>query len=502
MNKKILVVLSVMVLALPGRQGVALEDMIPREVLTSTESAALPEDLIDQGDIEGGTLRLRDIRKAGLRVFTTPYNRLDGYGDGPFNPDDPDHTSFENGNRPGIQTNYTPFLRANGLDAQTCLECHSVLSTSQMPPTFAVGGHGGSNNNAFFGPTEIDVNAFDETAGQSGPCAFFDGRFINPPFLFGAGGIELLAKEMTGELLNIKETCLESGGTYELATKGVHFGTIACSGGSVSNLSIDSSNKAIDEDLVVRPFGRKGEFATIRAFDQAATEFHLGMQPEEVMEERSGDPNADGDGDGITNELTVGEMSALSIFLSCLPTARSERLTPAAEDGEEIFHNMGCTNCHMPSLETEGRTLGKSFPEVATDPHENSFLSFTLWGPGCPTGFEKVAGGGLTIRLFADLKRHDMGERLAETAVSEQGDPSPLNRHFTTARLWGVGDSAPYLHDGRAQTLTEAILFHDGEAAEERAAFEALSDTDKNALLAFLRSLKVPRERAVRKALR
>ncbi len=282
----------------------------------------------------------------------------------------------------------------------------------------------------------------------------------------------------------------------------MHFGTITCADGNVSNLSIDSSDKAIDEDLVVRPFGRKGEFATIRAFDQAATEFHLGMQPEEVMEERFGDPNTDGDGDGITNELTVGEMSALSIFLSCLPTARSERLTPAAEEGEGVFHNMGCANCHIPALETEGRTLGKSFPEVATDPHENSFISFTLWGPGCPTGFEKVPGGGLTIRLFADLKRHDMGERLTETAVSEGGDPSPLNRHFTTARLWGVGDSAPYLHDGRAQTLTEAILFHDGEAGEERMAFEALSDTDKNALLAFLRSLKVPSEIAVRKALR
>ena len=88
--------------------------------------------------------------------------------------------------------------------------------------------------------------------------------------------------------------------------------------------------------------------------------------------------------------------------------------------------------------------------------------------------------------LFADLKRHDMGPRLAESAGS------PLDRFFTTARLWGVADTAPYLHDGRATTLTEAILWHGGEAEDARQAFADLSDSGKRDLLSFLRTLRTP----------
>jgi CxxC motif-containing protein (DUF1111 family) len=70
------------------------------------------------------------------------------------------------------------------------------------------------------------------------------------------------------------------------------------------------------------------------------------------------------------------------------------------------------------------------------------------------------------------------------------------NREFTTARLWGVADTAPYLHDGRATTLTEAILLHGGEAQPARNAFAALSDQNRAKVIAFLRSLRTPTEPA------
>ena len=71
--------------------------------------------------------------------------------------------------------------------------------------------------------------------------------------------------------------------------------------------------------------------------------------------------------------------------------------------------------------------------------------------------FRGNSSGGVTIELFADLKRHDMGEGLKESfnLLSNRA-----NREFTTARLWGVADTAPYLHDGRALILEEAILMH------------------------------------------
>src|SRR5262249_2926939 len=97
-----------------------------------------------------------------------------------------------------------------------------------------------------------------------------------------------------------------------------------------------------------------------------------------------------------------------------------------------------------------------------------------------------VDGSGRAIvRLFGDMKRHDMGAGMAE-GIDEVGTGASV---FMTENLWGVGTTAPYLHDGRATTLTEAILEHGGEAAGSRDNFIALSTTDKQDLVAFLKSL-------------
>ena len=72
-------------------------------------------------------------------------------------------------------------------------------------------------------------------------------------------------------------------------------------------------------------------------------------------------------------------------------------------------------------------------------------------------------------------------------AASEQ-----QNREFITAKLWGVADTAPYLHDGRAFTLHEAIMMHGGEAESVRSTYAALSAERKNQILAFLKTLRNP----------
>jgi hypothetical protein len=93
--------------------------------------------------------------------------------------------------------------------------------------------------------------------------------------------------------------------------------------------------------------------------------------------------------------------------------------------------------------------------------------------------------GGASVDLFGDLKRHDMGTRLAES-IDEVGTGASV---FMTRNLWGVGSTAPYLHDGRATTLTEAIIEHGGEAAASRNAFLAASHANQAALIAFLDNL-------------
>jgi len=79
----------------------------------------------------------------------------------------------------------------------------------------------------------------------------------------------------------------------------------------------------------------------------------------------------------------------------------------------------------------------------------------------------KDANGKAVVELFGDLKQHDMGPGLAES-IDEAGNGRAM---FLTRNLWGVGSSGPYLHDGRATTLTEAILEHGGEAQSSRNQF-------------------------------
>lgn len=78
-----------------------------------------------------------------------------------------------------------------------------------------------------------------------------------------------------------------------------------------------------------------------------------------------------------------------------------------------------------------------------------------------------------------------MGSGLAEP-IDEVGTGPAM---FLTENLWGVGSTAPYLHDGRATTLTEAILEHGGEAGRARAAFVALTLAEQECLIAFLQNL-------------
>lgn len=433
------------------------------------EAGALGQRL-EQADV--AAMSVNHAAAEGQRIFTTPFNRLDGYGDGPVNVGD----TISPGGRPTLQGNGV-LLRVNGLDGQSCFECHTLVSNATVPATLGIGGAGGSNSNAIFQPGTMDPADLD----IDGEAAF-TGRFINPPFLFGVGGVELVGLEMTADLQALKQQAIDSPGTpVALVTKGVDFGTIVADGFG----NIDTSQvEGVSDDLVVRPFGRKGEFATTRDFDLAAMQFHFGMQPMEVV----GD-GVDGDGDGATDEISSGEISALGVFLSTLPRPVQNTGSNQSDHGQTLFASMGCTDCHVPFLDTHTVDLPLRLPEVATEPWVNIYKSIDLTKN--PADFKTNNAGGVRVPLFADLKRHDMGPGLAEDFALADAQ---TNAEFTTAKLWGVADSGPWLHDGRAFTISEAILLHGGEGQAAGDAFAALSDADKVAVLAFLRTLNTPRE--------
>jgi len=432
---------------------------------------------ITQQEIVDGAVTLTEIRAAGLGIFATPFNKQDGYGDGPVGSTAEDRTIP--GKRTSLQANGT-FTRVNGLDAQTCFECHSVVSRATVPMTFGIGGTGGLNNTVLgaIGASFVDANDSDHPAKQN-----IDGRIINPPFVFGSGGVELLAKEMTRDLQSLAASAQSAPNTpVQLSTKGVYFGRIIFTNGQFDTTQVIGINADPDSPnfLVVQPFGRKGDNKTTRTFDSGAIRFHMGMQPVEFLNEF---PLLD-DNDGVDNEISIGEMSALSIFQATLERPKQDKLNKEASNGQLWFNAIGCTACHVPKLETDSKKLPFSFPEIARDPDANVYFEVDL--SNSPTSFEGNDQGGVTVELFADLKRHYMGSEL------EEFDNDGV---FTTARLWGLADTAPYLHDGRALTITDAIIIHGGIGSEAASAvneFKKLSTKNQDDVITFLKTLRTP----------
>ena len=115
------------------------------------------------------------------------------------------------------------------------------------------------------------------------------------------------------------------------------------------------------------------------------------------------------------------------------------------QDGEQLFIDMGCAACHVPEL----------------------------------------AGADGPVRVYSDFLLHD----IADPARQQVDEPGVEPREFRTAPLWGTRDTAPYLHDGSAETTDDAIRGHHGEAQAAADAYEALFFVDKPKVLEFLRSL-------------
>jgi len=267
---------------------------------------------------------------------------------------------------------------------------------------------------------------------------------------------------------------------------------------------IDTSGiRGIDEDLVVKPFGWKGTLATFTDFADEALQVHMGIQSDALVASGSrelvgtGDDPRDPDRDGVRGELGRGPFAAMSVHLALLelpivePLIQDRQMEPAAQArlaptttsfaydfqrGRQQFHALGCADCHVPMMVLESPILAlEGLPPID--------LSQAMRRPGLVHDPDL---GGYPVWLFSDLKRHDMGETNAAQHVQ---NGVALNEYLTP-RLWGVADSAPYLHDGRAPSFDYAIAGHDGEGAAARAAFAALPFEDKSALRVYLMSLR------------
>jgi len=164
---------------------------------------------------------------------------------------------------------------------------------------------------------------------------------------------------------------------------------------------------------------------------------------------------------GGNPEIDDDDLMKVVLYASSLavPAMRNPD-DPQVIKGGEIFEDIGCGDCHTPS---------------------------TLTGihPTIPALSEQ------TIHPYTDLLLHDMGEALAD----RRPDFEATGREWRTPPLWGIGlfetvnGHTYYLHDGRARNLSEAILWHGGEAAAVRTRFLKLPLAQRQALVQFLQSL-------------
>ena len=227
-------------------------------------------------------------------------------------------------------------------------------------------------------------------------------------------------------------------------------------------------------------FGRKAQTVSIEGFIRGPLFNHLGITTDPLTEEQrarlpvdssqaslGGDTlgalqelgvflaqhaqaaAADGplvDDDGVPDpELSTDELFDLVSFVMLMAAPQPEELNEQRRRGIEVFDAIGCNSCHTPRLH----------------------------GPKGP------------LAVYSDLLLHDMGPELADGLEMGEADGS----EYRTQPLWGLVATGPYLHDGRAHTVEEAILWHGGEAKRARDAYAELDAAAQEDLHEFLFSL-------------
>jgi hypothetical protein len=436
------------------------------ELLEASEKGEDSEHIqLFQKDIDEnnyGYAGLQRLFRFGDAFFGHEFRREDGYGVS----DNPRLQRVHNG-------------AYGGLDTFSCAGCHSVGGPD---------GAGAETQNAFlFGDSEHASSA----------------NVRNAPSVLGLGFVQALGVEMTAALQYQRKLALQDAASLgvpvstPLESKGVSFGSlIAYPDGTVDTAEVSG----VDADLVVKPFGWKGNVARLRRFAEDAARVHFGVQSDMLCDgyQLKPDPQKlgpgpdwyDPDNDGKYHEILEGIVTASAVYMAQLESPvmlppHDPGLRDRWSNGSSLFEQVGCAGCHHPTL-----TLASASWDEVPDTTDGPPVRLNLVNDG------DQPRSTLVVRLFSDLKRHDMGASLADAHDEPSGIPRGV---FLTRPLWGLAESPPYLHDGRAATIPAAIVGHGGEAQESRDAFLALSPEAQGDLHIFLLSLtREPKPRVAR----
>lgn len=216
---------------------------------------------------------------------------------------------------------------------------------------------------------------------------------------------------------------------------------------------------SIGRQTVLGRFGLKANMATLREQSAAAASGDMGITSSVFPLDICADPVVGCD--THPPELTDDQLTAVTTYIQTLAVpARRSVTTPAVVRGEHVFRSAGCATCHTQTMTTA--TVAGA-PELSSQ----------------------------RIHPYTDLLLHDMGPALADN----RPDYLATGSEWRTSPLWGIGltpvvnGHTNFLHDGRARSLLEAVMWHGGQAAAAREAVRSASAADRSALIAFLESL-------------
>jgi CxxC motif-containing protein (DUF1111 family) len=269
----------------------------------------------------------------------------------------------------------------------------------------------------------------------------------NAPALFGAGFIDAIPEKV------FEEVAAEQAKAASDAPKSSEFGVLPIRG-RVARL----------KDGRVGRFGWKASVASLREFTLQAASSELGLEVPGFA--RAAPPwKSDYKAPGI--DLTSEQIDTLAHFVASLPRpverpADSSEQASAIERGRQLFTSVGCAACHRPKL-------------------------------------------GDVDGIYSDLLLHNMGHSLSDSGSYTVLEPEPDSRdkskqrraanelEWRTPPLWGLRDSAPYLHDGRAATIADAVALHEGEGLTAAQAYKRLSEKEREQVELFLKTLAAPK---------
>jgi hypothetical protein len=197
----------------------------------------------------------------------------------------------------------------------------------------------------------------------------------------------------------------------------------------------------------------------------------------------------------------------------------------AIEAGQQIFTQVGCGSCHIPTLPLTANnnpgapgqpgwiytepspynpTAGPNSPNLTPGPSNYPVtappLMVDLTSDRLPQPRLKPRGGVVLVPAYTDLKLHVMADGPADPNAEplDQNQPAGSpgffagNQKFITRKLWGLANAGPFGHAGKFTTMRKAINWgHNGEATASRRAFQALSSTQQDEIVEFLKSLQI-----------